>query len=101
MDHDHLIVCTGIDQAFPMWDLICLHDNEDKFFVDNEGTRWDECLVQGWWDHECLDIVHSTDARYDNDPPGLAVITTYLDYGGEPLLRSRANAMDWKEGIDY
>lgn len=100
LDHDHILQCNGIDQGFPMWDLLCVHADDPKFYKDWEGTEYDDCLIQSWWENEGIDIIHSTDPRYDNNPPGLAVITTYLE-GGEPLLRSYANAKDWKEGLEY
>lgn len=104
LDHDHILQCTGIDQGFPMWDLLCVHEDDDpRFFTwesEGESGTSEVCLVQEWWDEANTDIIHSTDLRYDNDPPGLAVITTYLE-GGEPLLRSYANAKDWKEGLEY
>lgn len=100
LEHDHLVVCSGIDQGFPMWDLICVHEATDFFHRDIHDEWFDQCLIQSWWDLANIDIIHSTDLRYDNDPPGLAVVTTYID-GDEPLLRSLANAKEWKEGMDY
>lgn len=104
LEHDHLVVCESIDQGFPIWDLICVHEDDDPLFFtwESEGEKGtsETCLVQEWWDNEGIDIIHSTDNKYDNDPPGLGVITTYLG-SGEPLLRSWANAMDWKEGLEY
>ena len=95
--HDHILICNGIDQGIPMWDLVCQHQTDDDIHHhDHEGEYWEDCLVQSWWDEALLDIIHSTDPT----PLGLGVVTTWHE-GGEPLLRSVASAEEWKESKEY
>lgn len=94
---DHLLLFTGIDNGIPMFELDCVHGAEDKFFKDNEGREYDDCLIQEWFDNCGLDIINSSDHA---TPNGLLLWTTYNQWEGEPLLTGMAQFKEWKEGLD-
>lgn len=92
---DHILRFTGVDHGIPMFELECVHGAEDKFFKDDEGREYDDCLIQGWWDNDGLDLVNS-----DHSTPNGVLLFTTWNWGNEPALVGAAEYEEWKEGQD-
>ena len=93
-DHDHVLMFKGIWEGIPEFDLDCIHIQGDKHFhVDHEGRRYDDCLVQEWWEAEGINLVQCSahteegygELRYDNEG-NIKLWTHWLPFEGECQL---------------
>jgi len=94
MKHDHLLELRGVWEGIPEFELHCDHSLDDRrFFIDNEGTEWETCILQSWWDELGTEIIHSTgDPRHDEDykrwgpKHSIKLWTHWLEFQGEAVL---------------
>jgi hypothetical protein len=90
-DHDHELVLLGVVEGITSWRLDCAHwDTTLKWYVDDVGTEWDECLLIAWFEECGTDLIAAMDG--DTPIPTPIHLWTHWNLDHTPQLLGRSLA---------
>ena len=87
---DHAVQFKGIAYETPMFELVCLHaDDDNTFYTDLDGNEYDDCLLRAWWDELRTELLWDNNTLDENGRLLCWTAFNLIDFDGTPVLVSR------------